>query len=662
MKSIKIRIMVFFSILIIAVTATISVVSINTGSGLLEKSLKSTVITLAEDDSKTVENSAQIYLRELSMLALQEEIVSLDPEIQTATLKKQLPSTGFLDLAVVTSDGTATYTDGSQSDLSDRAYIQKALEGEANLSDVLISKVTGKPVIMVAVPIKKGDTVSEVLIGRMDGNTLSEIVTEAGFGEQGYAYILNSKGQVIAHKNADLVLNQFNPILEVEKDKSLQTLADAFQTMITNESGMVEYDYSGNSLYAGYTKIEGTDWIIAVTAVKSEAMNAINGLRIAIGIIAVISLAVTLVIVYIMGDAITKPIKVVTRLSGKIAALDISEDVPAKYLKWKDENGILASSMQGITDNLRKIMDEITDSSMQVSSTAQELTATSEQSASAIEEVSKTVEDIAKGASDQASNTESGSAQAIKLGELIDRNREQIDTVNKSSEKITEVVSGGIKDVDRLTEISEENNTATKEIYEIILRTNESTAKIGEASNVIAAIAEQTNLLSLNASIEAARAGEAGKGFAVVAAEIKKLAGQSADSTNFINAVVDELQTVVTKAVESIERVNSISKEQYSSVVGTKKNYQAIKIALTDSKDAVSQLNLSGDEMTKAKNDILDMLQTLSAIAEENAASTQEASSTMLEQTTSMEEIAKSSEKLALLAGNLHEIIKRFRL
>jgi len=251
--------------------------------------------------------------------------------------------------------------------------------------------------------------------------------------------------------------------------------------------------------------------------------------------------------------------------------------------------------------------------------------------------------------------------ESIKLGKIIEQNREHVYNMNKTTDKITGVVTDGLNEVSRLEQISKENSQATKEIYDIILKTNESTAQIGDASNVIASIADQTNLLALNASIEAARAGEAGKGFAVVASEIKKLAGQSAASTSYIDGVVRDLQTVVTKAVESITRVNEISKEQAASVLNTKGKYEAIMSAIEESGAVITLLNASEDEMTAAKNDIMDLLQTLSAIAEENAASTEEASSAMLEQSTSMEDIAQSSEKLAGLAINLQDIILRFK-
>jgi methyl-accepting chemotaxis protein len=368
------------------------------------------------------------------------------------------------------------------------------------------------------------------------------------------------------------------------------------------------------------------------------------------------------VVIYWGADRITKPTIVLSKISNHIANLDLTVDISEKLQKKKDENGILARSMQEIMLNLRKIIGEVTDSALQVSSTAQELTATAEQSATAADEVSRTVEEIAKGASEQAANTETGSHQAIRLGEYIEMNREFMFNMNKASDKVNTVVNDGIQEVAILTKITNDNNQATKEIYDIILKTNESTEQISEASNVIASIADQTNLLALNASIEAARAGELGKGFAVVASEIKKLAGQSADSTSYIDGIVKELQENVAKAVMSMERINEISQEQSRSVGNTKIKYESIKGAMEDSVEAINQLNASEVEMTKAKNEILDMLQTLSAIAEENAASTEEASSAMVEQSASMDDIAKSSERLASLASILQQIILRFKV
>jgi methyl-accepting chemotaxis protein len=679
MKSIKTRILVLFSVLIIVLGGSISFSAYNTGVNLLEDSMRKSVEMLAQDGAKIVESRMETLTKELYMLSIQEDMISMDLEKQVPMLKGQLEDSNFMDLGIVQPDGTATYTDGSKSQLGERDYVKKALKGRANISDVLISQVTGQPVIMVAVPIMNENKVVGALIGRRDGNTLSTIVSDTGYGEEAYGFIINSEGKIIAHPEKELVMNEINPIKAAGEKSALKPFAKALTKIIEKKTGFIKYNidekslYEGlnvdsksedvevESVYAGYEQIPGTDWIIVEVTNKEEIEAGIQTLQGNIMIIVAAALVIGLAAIYFMGNTITKPIKVITKQSKRIADLDVTENIPDKYLKYQDENGMLANALQSITESLRKIVGEITDSSLQVSSTAQQLTATAEQSALSAEEVSRTVEDIAKGASEQAGNTEIGSNQAIKLGDLIEKNREQMNSLNQASLKVTDVVDGGLQDIKRLTEITEENKAATDEIYEIIKKTNDSTAQIGEASNVIAAIAEQTNLLALNASIEAARAGEAGKGFAVVASEIKKLAGQSASSTNYIDGIINELQAVVSKAVESIERVNEISKEQFDSVVNTKKKYEAIMKAMEEAVAAANQLNESETEMGKAKNEILDMLQTLSAIAEENAASTEEASSAMVEQSSSMEEIAKSSEKLAQLAVNLQSVIARFK-
>jgi methyl-accepting chemotaxis protein len=662
MKSIKTKLLISFSALIIVATLAVGIIAINISTASLTKEVQGSVQLIAEDGAKIVDSRLKAFSDTLTMIASQEEMKSMDWSKQLPIMKEQLGFTEFIDIAIVRPDGIATYTDESESELGDRDYVIKALEGNANISDVLISRVTGEPVIMVAVPVLKDGKVVGALIGRKDGNTLSDITNDTGYGVKGYGFMMNAKGVIIAHPEKELVLTQLNPLEQSAEFPEYAPFGEAAQKMIEQKNGFINYQNpQGKMVFAGYSEIPNKDWIFVIAADEAEVLTPIKTMTSSVFLINAICIVISVIVVLLLGNYITKPMVVIAKLSKKIAALDITEDIAPKYLKMNDENGTLAMAMQSIIDSLRGIIGELTDSSLQVSSTAQELTATAEQSSLAAEEVSRTVEEIAKGATDQASNTETGSFQAIKLGELIEKNREQLNNVGKTSTRITETVNDGLKDVKRLSEISEENSAATKEIYEIILQTNESTIKISEASNVIATIADQTNLLALNASIEAARAGEAGRGFAVVASEIKKLAGQSANSTSYIDGIVRELQDNVTKAVESIERVNEISKEQTDSVLNTNKKYTLISKAMNEAELAFVNLNSSEAEMTMAKNEILDMLQTLSAIAEENAAGTEEASSAMVEQSASMEEIATSSERLALLAGSLQEIIHRFK-
>jgi len=662
MKSIKTKLMISFAGLILLSTLVVGIVSLLSAQASMKSAADESLTSLAEEDALLTQSRMETQIRTLEMIASNATMQSMDWNTQKSYLESQIENTDFLTLAVVGMDGMASYIDDTTADLSTRDYIAKALKGEANISDVIISTVTNEPVIMVAVPIYKNQNVVGALIGRRDGNSLSDIVKDTGYGKNGYGYLINRSGVVIAHPDKEKVLNQFSPITEAATDPSLNSLAALFTTVINSDSGISAYTYGGKNMFASYNAVEGTNWILILTAEKSEVLAASYDLQNRVLIAIFISLILCIIIAYLIGNSITKPIIISVNQAKKISELDITGNIDAKYQNKKDEIGTLSRALQGITDSIREIVGEITHSSEHLAQASEELTATSEQTASTSEEVAHTIMEIAKGASDQAQYTQDGSEKANRLGEVIEKDQTFLEEMNAASMDVRNVVDTGMKDIEYLSIKTEENNQAGREIHAVIIKTDESSQKIGQASGVIASIAEQTNLLALNAAIEAARAGEAGRGFSVVAEEIRRLAEQSAASTKEIDNTVNELLTNSKEAVRTISNMISVINEQAESVKRNKENYIAIKEAIQNTLNTVEHLNGSGKEMQKMKNEIMDTLQNLSAIAEENSASTQEVTASMEEQTASVEEVAYSSEELAKLAENLQTIISKFKI
>lgn len=662
MKSLKTRLIFYFTIMILLSSLAVGLISIYYSSTSLTKEAEKSLFVMAKEGAALAESRIETEFKVLETIAGLEDVKSMDWLVQNDVLNNLIDETNFLALGVVGPDGLARYTDGIVENLADRDHIKIAFNGVESISDIIPDVVNGGTLMRYAVPIDMDGKIVGVLVGRRDGGNLSLITEDIGYGEQGYSYIINSKGTVMAHPNKELVLNLFNPIYESENDKNLESLANAFNKILEEREGLTTYTYNGNDLYAAYMPIKGTDWILIITANVDEVLSSVPKMRNNMLIASAIIILISIVIAYFIGNSISKPIIQLKGYAEKVSNLDLTENLHENLLAKEDEVGLLSRGVQHLVDNLREIIKEIDYSSNEVLSTSEELTATTQQSAIAVEDVAKAVEGIAKGASEQAESTEKGALKINELGNAIENNLDLAKNLTYTSNRISEVVDNGLVEMENLFKITEESNKASVEIYDIIQKTNESASAIGEATNVIASIAEQTNLLALNASIEAARAGEAGRGFAVVADSIRKLAEESSKSANSIDEIVKKLQLNAENAVVTIENLASISKEQTKGVINSREKYLAIRDAVNEAIKAVDELNVSSSRMEELKNEILDMIQSLSALAEENSASTEEVTASMEEQNASIQEIASASEGLAKLAENLKSVIDRFKI
>lgn len=377
----------------------------------------------------------------------------------------------------------------------------------------------------------------------------------------------------------------------------------------------------------------------------------------AVLIIAIVS---SVVIAIYLRKIIVKSIVKMKVIATQIAGGDLKAE--KIELNSNDEIASLANAFNDMADGLRELISNITESSEIIASSSEQLTATSQQSANASEEVAKTISEIARGATDQAQDTEKTATQVLEIGELLLENQNFISDVTKTASDIDARKDEGFVILRELIKKTQENNKVSTSVYDIIMKNNESAEKIENASAMIQNIADQTNLLALNAAIEAARAGEAGRGFAVVADEIRKLAEQSNAFTKDIKDIIEELKNRSEDAVSAINEVRKIANAQTLSVKETENKFEAIAVAILETKKVIDKLSRSSNALGIKKDTILELMENLSAIAEENAASTQEAAAAIDEQSASMEEIANSSEGLSHVASSLMTLVQKFKL
>jgi methyl-accepting chemotaxis protein len=660
------KIALFVGVLLLVVSLGLGFTAVYFAGETVEEEVESALVAASDAGAREVEISVSSNLRVLQEVANRAEMTGRSWADKRNSLLPDVERLGYLDMAVVDPDGTARYVlSGDVASLGDRSYVQRAFAGEPNLSDVLISRVTGEAVLMYAVPIYQRDEVVSVLIARRDGNSLNEITDGMGVGDMGYAYTINSTGTTVAHPDREMVMNQVNVLARAEEDPAFADVARSIEKALAEGRGVDTYDYNGRTNYAAYAPIPGTEWILVNVAVEEEVLANLASMRSLLMLITGGFLVAGILAALFLGSSIAKPITLLSASVERIANFDLSEegeDQLACFGKRRDEVGTIARSVETMRLKLRALVEEIAGGAESVSASSEELTATSQQSATAADEVARTIEEIARGATDQAKETQKGAEEVHALGEIVNEDIRLVRELNTSAVEMSRLKDQGVDALSDLREKTRQNNEAAQEVHGIIIETDGNTEKIERASDMIKSIADQTNLLALNAAIEAARAGDAGRGFAVVAEEIRKLAEQSNTFAEEISQIIAGLSQQTAKAVKTMNAAGQIVAAQMESMETTHQKFDGIAGAIESVRKIVDELNASSSAMTEKKEEIVRVIENLSAISEENAAGTEEASASVEEQTAAMAQIADASEGLAELAGQLQSQIRQFKL
>lgn len=467
-----------------------------------------------------------------------------------------------------------------------------------------------------------------------------------------YMYIVSKIGLIIYHPNSDLN----NTMEENEKVKDILARLKAGEEL-TN--GMFEYDDKGKEL-AAYAVGEQGQHILVVVADKSEIMACVKQVSGRSIISTIVAIVICGVLAFIVVGIIIAPILAVNKEIDRISSLDFtSSDVKIK--KKNDETGLMVDALGRLRGQLSETVKRITQESEELNEAANHLNKAAEETVNNVGQVEAAISGIARGASIQAKDTQDATGEVISMGEIIE---ETDSDVQKLLGYATKMLKDGEDALEILGELGNINQR-TKDAVEIIAnqtnQTNESVIKIMQATAIITGIADETNLLALNASIEAARAGEAGKGFAVVASEIQKLAEQSNSSANDISTIIKELIAESEKSLEIVKEMKSIVLEQDNHVNNTIFAFENVKDGIDKSIEGVERISEQTEKLGEARNKVVDVVQGLSAIAQENATSTEQTSQATVEVSNIMTGISKQSEKVHEVADSIQKDMEKMK-
>lgn len=386
---------------------------------------------------------------------------------------------------------------------------------------------------------------------------------------------------------------------------------------------------------------------------------ASRGMMIGVTLAIIVVFTITLII---FSSIIMKALGKAAYALERMAEGNLDIEINSLLLKRKDEIGVISNDLVKLQSQLKKIVSSMKQLSSSLDEMADYLVQKAELTAEHMSQVDKAVEEIAEGAGSQAEETQNATENIILMGNMIEDNTNDIEHLNNNATSIKERGQVAIGALKELRETNERTKASIDVIYEQTNVTNESAQKIKEATSLITDIAEETNLLSLNASIEAARAGEQGKGFAVVAAQIQKLAEQSNDSARQIESIIVSLLADSDKSVVTMSEVREIMEHQSENVENTNVQVTQVLEEVENEIQAISGVAEKTEQINSSRNSIVDTVQNLSAIAEENAASSEETSASVAEVGNIISDIAESSRALKKISDQIDASIAMFKL
>jgi len=667
-KSIKTRLIAVFTTLIFVLIAALGTAAVVLVSNEMIANEKNDLQTIAGLEAEYIQAKVDKELSYIDGLVKNTMLTSSQVtfEQKASFFEEEAKRSGYIAFAIVDKNGNSKTLDktATTSSVSDRAYFQDALKGQLVASDVLLSRSTGELVNIFAAPIMSNGQVVGVFYGRRAATTLSEVVNDFKYGNTGYAYVLNNEGIMVGHKNTELVLTQNNIQEDAKTNPALEPMAEIIKNQVlTRNPGSAQYEYQGVGKIVGFAPVEGSPWIVVTGIEANETLAQVRALTNFLMLFIVLAIIIGIVVTYFISGTISKPIVAISEVIQKYSEYDFSALIKnrEKYFARKDEIGTMAKALKAMRENIAQLMSNISKNSESVASSSEELTATIEQSVTASDEISRTVGEIAHGASEQAGDMEKALHNVTDLGSLIEQDQKYMAEANASVDRVSQLKEEGIANIKELVIKTQLNQKTAQEISRVIHNTNESAEKIEQASEMIKSISNQTNLLALNAAIEAARAGEAGRGFAVVADEIRRLAEQSDVFTQEIAKVIDDLKLKVSNAVSTMAEMTSVVEQQAASVESTRDKFDGIAQAVEMTKERIDKLVEQGKMMQNKKDNIVGLIESLSAISEENAAASEEVNATVEQQTSSMQQIADASEELAKLAEDMNMGVAKFK-
>ncbi len=295
------------SIIVSLIFGVFAIIYTNTYlNDMVERSL----IEIAEMGAKSVEHKINWNLERLKILSRLEIIYSdkysIDDKINF--LKQSDEANDNIELAYITAEGLLYDDSGREFNVSHEKFFIEAMQGKESIENTSIQFFEGIPSIIFTIPvINEKNTKSFVsIISSIED--LCSTVEDITFGKEGYGYIIDSEGVIVAHNDRTLVRDEVLSINAANYNSKHKKLVEIEKRMMQGETGAGSYFYKGQKKITGFTKINSVPWVFAAAAPTTDAFSETNPIIIVVSL-AVCAFSLCLILINFYFVALNRKIK-----------------------------------------------------------------------------------------------------------------------------------------------------------------------------------------------------------------------------------------------------------------------------------------------------------------------------------------------------------------
>ncbi|WP_371361873.1 Methyl-accepting chemotaxis protein McpA [Sporomusa rhizae] len=532
-----------------------------------------------------------------------------------------------------------------------RPYFKNAMQGKEVVSEVVVSRATGRFVTVFGVPVvNKSGLVTGLLQRDYDLSVLQEFVKSQSDGKI-RVFIVDREGKLLADSAKKV---------ETEADRVDITSYDFIKRALSGESGITEVDIEKEKSLISFRQNPQTGWVVVATIpydlVRQESVHY----ALVYGGIGIVLILLFAGLAFAIAGHFTRPLLRLVNATSHISKGNLV--VEKLDSTSRDELGLMAEAFNNMVEKLSQVLRNTQNNAQAVTAASNQLYESSEQSAQAANQVAISITEVAGGAAKQKEDVEKANHFVKDMSEHLGIITQNSHGVGLAASQTAQTAKEGGTAIENAIKNMSDLKIAVKDSNNVISELGERSREIGQIVDTMSGIAGQTNLLALNAAVEAARAGEQGYGFAVVAEEVRKLAEQSQIAAKKIEVLITDVQYKIDQAVKVMDEgstktdisVNAVNEagNAFENII-EKINLLAQKIDNTV--EAISQVSVHSKEIAEAVQHIDAVTSVLNSEAQTVSAATEE-------QSAAMQEIASLSRQLASMAAELQKVVNTFRL